>query len=150
MILYRIARERYAMDLSGRGGLLSTARWHRYMPIIYSSFQSSACILEKLVQLEQKEIHHDLQIVVMSVPDDVSRLVLDRVDLPNEWFHYPAPPLLQRIGNAWLTSAQSLLLEVPCALDPYAQNILINSQHPESIKLKVESVRPFRFDDRLL
>ncbi|WPU95592.1 RES family NAD+ phosphorylase [Mucilaginibacter sabulilitoris] len=123
MILYRIARERYARDLSGRGGLLSAARWHNHMPVRYSSLQSSACILEKLVHLELGEIHHDLQMVVMSAPDDASRLTLDRHDLPADWDRYPAPQLLQRIGNAWLTSGQSLLLEIPCALDPYAQNV---------------------------
>jgi RES domain-containing protein len=150
MILYRITRERYAMDLSGRGGLLSTARWHNHMPVLYSSLQSSACILEKLVHLEQSEIHHDLQIVKMSIPDDVSRLLLELSDLPADWNRYPAPRILQRIGNAWLTSGQSCLLEVPCALDPYAQNILINPLHVEAKTLRVESVTPFRFDERLL
>jgi RES domain-containing protein len=149
MILYRIARERYAMDLSGRGGLLSTARWHNHMPILYSSLQSSACILEKLVHLEQKEIHHDLQIVVMSLPDNSSRLRLDSHDLPPDWHQYPAPIRLQGLGNAWLTSAKSLLLEVPCVLDPFAQNILINPLHPEALNLKVDSVTSFRFDVRL-
>lgn len=120
------------------------------MPVIYSSLQSSACILEKLVHLEQGEIHHDLQFVLMSVPDEVSRLVLDPTDLPADWNKYPAPRFLQLIGNAWLTSGRSLLLEVPCVLDPFAKNILINPLHPEAKDLKVDSFTPFRFDKRLL
>jgi len=150
MILYRITRERYARDLSGRGGLLSAARWHNHMPVLYCSLQSSTCILEKLVHLEPGEIHHDLQMVVMSVPDNASRLAMDRGDLPNDWDRYPAPQLLQRIGNAWLASAQSLLLEVPSALDPYTLNVLINPMHKEIRDLSIDLITPFRFDGRLL
>jgi len=116
MILYRIAREKYARDV--RGGMLSIARWHDHMPILYTSLQSSTCILEKMVHLAPSEIHHDLQLIEMEVPDNSSRQLLDVDDLPVSWTNYPAPPILQRIGNAWLSSMASLLLFVPGVIDP--------------------------------
>jgi RES domain-containing protein len=149
MILYRIAREKYAQDLTGRGGLLSTARWHDHLPVIYASSQSSTCILEKRVHLEPGEIHHDLQMTVLFVPDKASYLVVDPGDLPAGWQAYPAPAILQQIGNAWLKGMTSLLLYVPSAIDPYAQNVLINTLHPEAKHIRVRSVAPFRFDPRL-
>lgn len=149
MKLYRIAREKFAMDLSGRGGLLSAARWHDHLPVLYTSVQSSTCILEKLVHLEAGEIHHDLQIIEMSVPDSVTSLIVDPQDLPSTWNTYPAPRSLAKIGNAWLTDKNSLLLYVPSVIDPFSQNVLINPLHEEARELKIDSITPFRFDERL-
>ena len=149
MKLYRIAREKYANDLSGRCGLLSTARWHDHLPVLYTSVQSSTCILEKLVHLEAGEIHHDLEMIEMSVPDSVTHLVVDPQDLPEKWNTYPAPRALAKIGNAWLTAKSSFLLYIPSVVDPFSQNVLINPLHEEAKDLKIESITPFRFDERL-
>lgn len=149
MKLYRIAREKYANDLSGRGGLLTTARWHDHLPVLYTSVQSSTCILEKLVHLEAGEIHHDLQMIEMSAPDSVTHMVVDPQDLPEKWNTYPAPRVLAKIGNAWLTAKSSLLLYVPSVIDPFSQNVLINPLHDQASELKIDSITPFRFDERL-
>ncbi|WP_158800009.1 RES family NAD+ phosphorylase [Pedobacter sp. L105] len=149
MILYRIAREIYAKDLSGKGGAISSARWHNHLPVIYTSVHSSTAILEKLVQLKPSEIHHDLMIMGIVVPDQYSSLELDPGDLPGQWNTYPPLPLLQRIGNAWLLKKSSLLLFVPSVIDQLAMNVLINPGHPEAEKLKIDKVEPFTFDGRL-
>lgn len=149
MKLYRIAREKYADDLSGRGGLLTAARWHDHLPVLYTSVQSSTCILEKLVHLQAGEIHHDLQMIEMTVPDSVISLIVDPEDLPQKWNTYPAPRSLAKIGNAWLTAKSSLLLYVPSVVDLFSQNVLINPLHEEAGELKIESVTAFRFDERL-
>jgi len=149
MMLYRIAREKYARDLSGQGGYFSTARWHSHMPVLYSSLQSSTCILEKMVHLVPAEIHHDLQLIQMEVHDDAGKLTIDVHDLPKSWKSYPAAPLLQNIGNAWLLSLESLLLYVPSVIDPFSTNVLINPLHPEAKDISIKSVQEFRFDERL-
>jgi len=149
MILYRIAREKYARDLSGRGGLLTAARWHNHLPVIYSSVQSSTCILEKLVHLKLGEIHHDLQLIEMEVPESASNLLVDPQDLPVNWNTYPAPRTLARIGNAWLAAKSSFLLYVPSVVDPLARNVLINPLHKEAGELKLLSIIPFTYDERL-
>ena len=150
MILFRIARERYAEDLSGRGGLLSFARWHDHLPIIYSSLSSSTCILEKLVHLQPEEIHHDLVMAKIEVDDTASSLMLETGQLPIGWNKYPSPDILKKIGNAWLQNQSSLLLFVPSAIDPFSQNVLINPLHTEANLLTIKEISPFTFDDRLL
>ncbi|MBK0379294.1 RES family NAD+ phosphorylase [Mucilaginibacter segetis] len=149
MKLYRIAREKYCRDLSGYGGQLSAARWHDHLPVIYTSLQSSTCILEKLVHLRPEEIHHDLIITVLDAPDDLDMAQLVLRDLPLNWRSYPAPPVLQRIGNAWLRGKSSALLFVPSVIDPLAQNVLINPLHPDSARITIADVQPFRYDERL-
>lgn len=150
MILYRIAREKYARDLSGYGGLLSSARWHDHVQVIYTSLNSSTCILEKLVHLEPIEIHHDLMMVTLTVPDETLMEVLAAKQLPPGWNTYPAPPVLKRIGNAWLKSGTSAFLNVPSAIDMLAQNVLINPRHADSGSIVIEDVAPFTYDTRLL
>jgi RES domain-containing protein len=150
MILYRIAREKYARDLSGNGGMISSARWHNHMPVIYTSVNSSTCILEKLVHLLPEEIHHDLMMVSLEAPDELSSEKLEAAQLPVDWNNYPGPPLLQRIGNAWLQGRSAALLYVPSAIDPMASNILLNPLHPDISKILVKAVIPFRYDERLL
>jgi RES domain-containing protein len=149
MILYRIARERYASDLSGRGGQLSSARWHDHLPVIYTSVNSSTCILEKLVHLLPDEIHHDLVISSLIIPESFQSEILHIEQLPAGWKTYPAPEVLKRIGNAWLISKSSALLFVPSVIDPLAQNVLINPLHPDAATINIGMAEPFTFDDRL-
>lgn len=149
MILYRIAREKYAHDLSGNGGLISSARWHSRMPVIYTSLNSSTCILEKLVHLMPQEIHHDLMLISIDVPDDCDSDKLEASQLPANWKTYPAPPVLQRIGNAWLLAKGAVLLHVPSVIDPMAWNVLVNPLHIDAAHLHVREMLPFRYDERL-
>ena len=150
MIFYRITREKYASDLSGKGGLLSSARWHKHIPVIYASVNSSTCILEKLVHLNTGEIHNDLVTISIIVPDDAASERIDIAQLPVNWRKYPAPSILQRIGNAWLKSKGALLLYIPSVIDPLAKNVLINPLHPEAAQIQIGDVQPFRFDMRLV
>lgn len=150
MIFYRITREKYAYDLSGKGGLLSVARWHKHIPVIYASVNSSTTILEKLVHLQTGEIHNDLVTVSILIPDDTSSERIEIAQLPLNWRKYPAPAILQRIGNAWLKSKGALLLYIPSVIDPLAKNVLINPMHPEAALLKIGDITPFRFDRRLV
>ncbi|WP_186292760.1 RES family NAD+ phosphorylase [Mucilaginibacter corticis] len=149
MKLYRIAREKYASDLSGQGGLFSAARWHDRLPVIYTSLNSSTCILEKLVHLRPEEIHHDLVLTILEAPDTVSQEALDATQLPADWATYPAPAFLQLIGNTWLRNRSALLLFVPSVIDPLAQNVLINPLHPEAGGVQVIHQQPFYYDERL-
>ncbi|OOQ61037.1 RES family NAD+ phosphorylase [Mucilaginibacter pedocola] len=149
MILYRIARDKYAYDLSGKGGLLSAARWHDHMPVLYTSLSSSTSILEKLVHMQTGEIHNDLVMTGILVPDDASAQQVTIPQLPLNWQDYPAPLRLQRIGNAWLRQKSALLLYIPSVIDPLAKNVLINPMHPEAAALKIAEAHPFRFDRRL-
>lgn len=149
MKLYRIARDCYARDLTGRGGLLSSARWHDHIPVIYTSVYSSTCILEKLVQVHQEEIHHDLVMVTLVADDNWDSEVLTAEQLQPDWNSYPGPEVLKRIGNAWLSARRTPLLFVPSVIDPYAQNVLINPAHPVCSALGISEIVPFTFDTRL-
>lgn len=119
------------------------------MEVLYTSIQSPTCIVENLVHLEPDEIYHDLEMVEILVPDAASFLSVAVEDLPVNWSNYPAPRVLEKIGNTWLSSMRSLLLYVPSDCDPFSKNVLVNPAHEEAAALKILSKSPFRFDKRL-
>jgi RES domain-containing protein len=148
MILYRITRQIHAVDLSGAGGLVSSARWHDHLPIIYTSVNSSTCILEKLVNMNPDEIHHDMVFSIIEVDESLGSEVITADQLPGNWKTYPAPDVLKRVGNAWLKGKTSAMLFVPSVIDPFAQNVLINPLHSGVSNIKVKNITPFTFDGR--
>jgi RES domain-containing protein len=150
MILYRIARDTHALDLSGKGGLISSARWHEHLSVIYTSLSSSTAVLEKLVHLQPTEIHNDLKMITMEITEDVSSERIEASQLPDGWTNYPSLEYLKQIGNAWLTGKTALLLYVPSAIDPIAENVLINPAHEQIQFLKTITIQDFRFDQRLV
>jgi len=150
MILYRIAREKHASDLSGNGGLISSAQWHDHMLVIYSSLTSSTCILETLVHVQAEEIHHDLHMIVMEAPDNISSEILTAPQLPLNWNEIPGPPILKQIGNAWLRARSSALLIVPSAVDPFARNVIINPLHKDISLISIKKTMPYTYDQRVL
>ncbi len=56
----------------------------------------------------------------------------------------------QAIGERWLVSARTVLLEVPSVLVPKTWNSLINPLHPEAGTLRIAEVYQHPFDTRLL
>ena len=74
------------------------------------------------------------------------RTQLDR--LPDGWRADLA--ITQRLGDAWLTKAGSLLLEVPSVLVPETWNVLVNPRHYEAGLLKIAAVYEHVWDKRLL
>jgi RES domain-containing protein len=104
--------------------------------------------LEVLVHCAPDLFPSDLVAVEINLPERVAVDELSRRSLPS-WRRYPAPAVLQRLGNAWLDQVSACVLRVPSALIPSESNFLINPAHPDVRKLRVVRKTPFRFDPRL-
>lgn len=91
-----------------------------------------------------------LVVVEADIPDEVSLKVVSEADLPPNWREYPAREALQELGDAWVSEGRTLVLSVPSAVVPQERNILINPRRPEFKKIRIPSVKPFRFDPRLI
>jgi len=74
----------------------------------------------------------------------------DRKRLPPNWRTYPAPHELQSIGDEWVRSGRSAVLEVPSAVIDTDSNYLLNPQHGDFQSIRVIDPQPFEFDARLL
>jgi RES domain-containing protein len=55
----------------------------------------------------------------------------------------------RKAGDAWLGMATTAILKVPSVVFDAERNVLINPDHPDFKRIKVASVEPVRWDERL-
>lgn len=151
MRVWRICRRAYASDvLSGRGGLITSGRWHlRGHQIVYASASLSLAALEFLVHVDGAELPADLIHVEIDVPDDVRIDRIERAQLPRNWRKYPAPERLQQLGGDWLSGLATAVLQVPSAVIPEECNYLLNPLHVDAARFAVVRSADFVYDPRL-
>ena len=151
MVVWRIAKERYALDRIGTGGLLEGGRWHQMgQPVIYAGLTVEISTLEKLAHTGP-HLPADLVLVAIHLPDDPA-LYVDRTDiasLPPGWDSIPPGFASAELGAEFLRSGKALGLIIPSAIVPEASNIVINPMHRAFSSVTMEIRRPFQFDQRL-
>jgi RES domain-containing protein len=140
MDVYRITKEKYIHDLEGEGARIHGGRWNQKgYNVLYTSEHESVAVLEVLAHTPITSIPTDLKLMVLSIPDHVSRKTVEIKSLPANWRKYPAPDILAERGTNWLRSASSLLLKVPSVITPSEHNFLINPAHKEFQKVKPQA-----------
>ena len=134
-------------DLSGRGGILASGRWHSAgRPVVYLAESPSGAMLETLVHLEldPEDVPDTYQLLRVEMPEQASMTVANALE--DGWEE--DQELTQSIGNEWLEEGASLLLSVPSAIMPHTNNYLMNPAHPESDDVTFSPQR-WHFDKRL-
>ena len=148
---WRIVKSRYASTaFDGEGARLYGGRWNSPgTRMVYTSSTISLAVLEVLVHLQEASILSSYSLISASF-NDVFVEHVDRSTLPDGWRTYPAPSELQRIGDEWVRSRSSAVLEVPSVIVERESNYLLNPTHPDFSSLVIGEPEPFTFDERLL
>jgi RES domain-containing protein len=150
MEVFRLARYARRFDLSGYGAYLYGGRWNLPgLALLYTAEQRAIALLETLVHLPVEDLPNDMYLMMLEVPDDVSREALAPADLPADWQRLSMPQPTATIGHAWLQSGRSLALQGPSVVVPQERNLLLNPAHPEFIRVRLLDAQPFHFDERL-
>lgn len=147
MRLWRISN--YA-DLTGVGGLISSARWNsRGVHIVYLAENPAAALLERLVHLEidANDLPISYQLLAVEIPDHLSFDTVDANELPLDWRSNDA--VTRPTGDLWLRSGRTPLLRVPSAITPHTWNWLLNPRHPDAANARIVDVINAPFDMRL-
>ena len=105
----------------------------------------ATAMLEYLVHLEG-ETPRELLLAIASVPVDT---VLAQVEVPSDWRERPYRDSVRRIGDAWSKDNKSLALRVPSAVCEGECNIVLNPEHPDFVKLRLDQLVPLKLDPRL-
>lgn len=136
----RLAKREYA-DLSGKGAAIVGARWNsKGRPMAYTASCSALAVVEYLAHLST--LPTGLVLMLIDIPDT---LRIERVhSIPAD------PAAFTQIGDEWLDSKATPVLEVPSVLVPRQKNYLINPEHPPFDAIQVIESNPFAFDSRLL
>lgn len=145
VVLWRISN--YA-TLDGLGGMYAAGRWHsRGHPVLYCSEDPSTALLETLVNLEidAEDRPERFQVLKIESSEPVSIEQADFSERDN-WFEDIV--WTRQAGDAWLSSARTLLLQVPSVLVPERRNYVVNPLHPDIKKLTISSRYSHPFDPR--
>lgn len=150
MIVYRLSKEKYKNDLSGKGAEIAGGRWNsKGMAMIYTGQSRALCTTEIAVHSPLGIIPSGYWIVTIEFPDSIDILEIDPAVLPADWKTFPHPHSTQVIGDDFIKSGKYLVIKVPSAAVPGDFNYLINPAHSLFSQVKINSSEPFEFDERL-
>jgi len=146
----RLWRSSDHADLSGRGGLRVSGRWHsRGTRIVYLSDYPASTLVETLVHLEidPEDLPDAYQLLAVDIPDDVRFESVGEDQLPANW--RDQTQLTRALGDRWLRDGRTALLRVPSAIVPFAVNWLLNPAHADAAHARVVQIIRAPFDRRL-
>lgn len=147
---WRIVKKQHAESaFSGKGAADYGGRWNsRGTAVVYVSSTKSLAALEMLVHLNPPVLFRYVAIRVHFPQSLVERFPARK--LPSNWRLSPPPAAAQWIGDHWVQTARSAILELPSAIIPGEPNYLINPAHSNFAQITIDPPEPFAFDPRLL
>jgi RES domain-containing protein len=149
MDVWRIAKERYALNRLGTGGSRTGGRWNSInVPVIYAGMSIEIASFEKLVHVEG-ELPNDLVLIKIEIPDALSVWDVSDEELPQSWDALPSSASAQAFGNKFVNDGIYLAVIVPSVIIPEARNIIINPNHEQWGRCSMTIKRNFIFDSRL-
>lgn len=140
----------------GEGAFRYGGRWNsRGRRVLYVSDSLALATLEILVNLGVEDILDDETIMTdysfaeVGFSKDMILSVDDIALLPENWRVYPSLDEVRKIGDDWIASNTSAVLQVPTAILPIEFNYVINLDHKDIQKIKFGKPERFVFDERL-
>ncbi len=90
MIVYRLIKEKYKNDLSGKGAEKAGARWNsKGKAMLYTSESRSLCTAEVAVHTPLGNIPLNYFLIEIEIPDNIKFTELKKEDLPPDWKALP-------------------------------------------------------------
>lgn len=147
MLVYRLAKAKYAHDFSGLGASFSNNRWNsKGTCLLYTASAQSLALLEVLVHVSLELMPQSLMMLTLEVPQRFGIMVIS--DLPTNWNKFPYSKETQLIGDAFVKENSHEVLQVPSAIVPGEFNLLINPFSQRLKDIKLISAVDFPVDDR--
>jgi RES domain-containing protein len=154
MKVFRIEREKYLeTTLKGVGAALTEGYRCNSLNtyLVYTAESRALATLEVSVHLDfSEDLPTDRFYVEIEIPDDIEILELSIEQLPENWDSKPPILETQFIGDDFVSQKNAAVLKVPSAIVPPEFNYIINSNHPDSAKIKVISTQKLLFDNRFI
>ncbi len=142
MHVFRICQDVH-QALDGEGARLFGGRWNSPgQPLVYTSEHLSLCILEQLVHLDLDLMPTNWVVMTIQISPRISGK-----EIPSQSIKERE---VRKIGDEWLKAGETLYLKASSFVVPQENNILINPLHADMNHVKIESISPFQFDQRLL
>ncbi len=149
MKVYRLSREKYKDDLSGRGAEISGGRWNSIgVALLYTGENRALCTTEIAVHIPLGITPQDYYMITIELPKAKIEEIAIK-DLPKNWKTFPHQQFTKKYGDDFVKRNKSLILKVPSAVVQGEYNYLINPRHKKFKAVKIVKTEPFEFDKRL-
>jgi RES domain-containing protein len=147
---WRIVKAKLApAAFDGEGAQRFGGRWNsKGTPMVYTAGSQALAVLEMLIHLEAGDLLERYRLISVKFDEALVR-ALDPKTLPANWKRRPTPTNIRAVGDAWVASGESVVLQVPSVIVPGESNYLLNPLHRDFAKLAIGKAQPFRFDPRL-
>jgi len=150
MTFYRLCKQEYINDLSGRGAEINGGRWNnKGNPALYTAASRALAVLEVAVHVPFGILPTNYYMVTIEIAEGLTITKIELPDLPDNWNRNPIVKATQYIGDDFLKDNKHLILQVPSATVSGDYNYIINPRHPDFKTLKIIMTEPFEFDSRL-
>ena len=150
MRVYRLSKEAYKDDLSGKSAERYGGRWNgKGTRMLYTSDSRSLAKLEVAVHVPLNRIPRNYYMVTIDIPDGLIGEFDFRLLEGKNWKNSPPIKLTQTEGDRFVKQKKFLAIKVPSAVVDGDHNILINPEHPDAKHLKIIGIEKFDFDMRL-
>jgi len=150
MKVFRLARKKYPIELSGKGASISGARWNsKGTEVIYCAQNRALAMAEVLVHLSLATLPSDFVMLTIEIPVEVSLEVLDPKIVNIDWNVFPSTFETPLLGDDFIKRNEACVLKVPSAVVKGDFNYLINPYHVDFYKIKITEQNDFPFDKRI-
>ncbi|MGO3181326.1 MAG: RES family NAD+ phosphorylase [Aequorivita sp.] len=150
MRVFRLSREKYANDLSGKGAAIFGNRWNsKGVEMLYTAESRALAMAEVLVHLSLAALPDDYMMIEIEVSDSIKVELLDFNSLDENWNTNPLDLQTQKMGDTFIRSKEKCVLKVPSAVVKGDFNYLLNPNHTEINRIKIKSITKFPFDKRV-
>jgi RES domain-containing protein len=148
-LAWRIVKRKYSRTaFTGEGARLFGGRWTSIgTSVVYTAESQSLAALEMLVHMDSAELLGSYVLFEVSFDSSLA-IPFERSKLPRNWKADPAPAALQAIGDSWVLSGRSPVLQLPSVIVPNESNFLLNVRHPDFARLRFGKSIPFALDVR--
>jgi RES domain-containing protein len=150
MEVFRLARKKYPVELSGKGASIAGARWNsKGTEIIYCAQSRALAMAEVLVHLSLANLPKDFVMLSIEIPDEITIDNLDIETLQPDWSVFPNSYQTPFMGDLFISQNKYCVLKVPSAVVKGDFNYLVNPHHPDFSKIKIILQTDFPFDLRI-
>ena len=150
MRVFRLTRQKYGIELSGRGASLRGGRWSSIgTELIYCAENRSLAMAEIAVHFSLGTLPSDYVMLTVECKDSIKVKTIEMSQLPQNWNAFPPPKKTQYIGDNFVKEGRFALCKIPSVVTQGDFNYLINPHHIDFDSIKVISAEPFLFDNRL-
>src|SRR5689334_18330839 len=144
---WRIVKEKHAKGaFSGEGARVFGGRWNSAgLPVVYCSEHLSLAALETLVHIMPIMLRDKFRAYRIAFDESLVTTITEK-KLPKGWDAQPPTMASKQVGDDWIQAGRSAVLALPSALVRLERTFLLNPDHREFQRIKIEDIGTFVLD----